>query len=130
MRLAFFLGGENAGAFHDDIDIRPGQVGRIFQRGDLHAATADVDPVFACGHGGGKPAMDRIIAQQMRVGLDRTQIVDRHDLDILAAGLHDRAQHVATDPPKSVDGNFDRHDVLPRYDFTSRLALTTPDSVD
>ena len=36
--------------------------------------------------------MHAVIAQQMGVGLDRAQIVDRHDLDVAAARLRTMAR--------------------------------------
>ena len=56
--------------------------------------------------------MDAVEAQQMRVGLDRAEIVDRHDLDVLAAGFDDRAQNVAPDAPEPVDRHPYRHSSL------------------
>ena len=54
-------------------------------------------------------AVHAVVAQQMRVGLDRAEIVDGDDLDVLAAGFVDGAQDVAADAAKSVDGNSDGH---------------------
>ena len=56
--------------------------------------------------------MYAVEAEEVGVGLDRAEIVDRHDLDVLAAGLHDRAQHVAPDAPETVDSNPNCHDTL------------------
>ena len=53
--------------------------------------------------------MHGVVAQQMRVGLDRAEIVDADDLDVVAAGFDDGAQHVAADAAESVDGNANRH---------------------
>ena len=41
----------------------------------------------------------------MRVGLDRREVVDGDDLDILAPGFHDGAQDVAADAAEPVDGD-------------------------
>jgi hypothetical protein len=43
------------------------------------------------------------------VGLDRTQIVDRHDLDIATGVLDDGAQDQAADTAEAVDGDTDGH---------------------
>ena len=51
--------------------------------------------------------MHRVEAQQMRVGLDRAEIVDADHFDVGAAGLGDGAQHVAADAAESIDGNPD-----------------------
>ena len=61
----------------------------------------------------GKRPCTRVVAQQMRVGLDRAEIVDGDDLDVLAAGLDDGAQDVAADAAESVDGNPNGHVSLP-----------------
>ena len=49
--------------------------------------------------------MHAVIAQQMGVGLDRAQIVDRHDFDVAASRFHDRPQHQPADAAKAVDRN-------------------------
>ncbi len=57
-------------------------------------------------------AVHAVEAQQMRVGLDRAEIVDGDDVDVLAAGFVDGAHDVAADAAKSVDGNSDSHVIL------------------
>ena len=47
--------------------------------------------------------------KQMRVGLDRAEIVDADDLDVGAPGLGDGAQDVAADAAEPVDGYADCH---------------------
>jgi hypothetical protein len=49
--------------------------------------------------------MYRVEPQQMRVGLDRAEIVDADHFDVGAAGLGYGAQHVAADAAESIDGN-------------------------
>ena len=66
-------------------------------------------------------AMHAVVAQQMRVGLDRAEIVDGDDVDVLAAGFVDGAQDVAADAAKSVDGNSDCHD---RFSLGAKGALS------
>ena len=56
--------------------------------------------------------MHAVIAQEMRIGFDRAQIVDRDDIDILAAGFDDGAQDIAADAAKSVDCDANRHGIL------------------
>ena len=53
--------------------------------------------------------MHGVEAQQMRVGLDRAEIVDADHFDVGAAGFGDGAQHVAADAAESIDGNPDHH---------------------
>src|SRR5690606_31121180 len=52
------------------------------------------------------------VAQQMRVGFHRAQIVDRHDLDVGPARFDDRPKHVAPDPAEAVDSYLDSHVIL------------------
>ena len=53
--------------------------------------------------------MHGIIAQQMRVGFHRAQIVQRHHFDVAAPAFHDGAQHKTPDAAKAVDRNADCH---------------------
>jgi hypothetical protein len=111
MRGGLLLGGEQAGAFERNVDaeLLPRQLGRIALGGDLDGAVADADGVALDRHGPGEAAVHRVETQQMRVGLDRPQVVDADDLDIGAPGLGDGAQDVAADAAEPVDGNADSH---------------------
>ena len=111
MRRGFILGGENAGAFERDVDAERlvRQLRRVLDRGDLDRPHATIDAVAGDLHFAREAAMHRVEAQQMRIGLDRSQVVDRHDLDILPLGFHNRAQDVAPDAAEPVDGNPDGH---------------------
>jgi hypothetical protein len=53
--------------------------------------------------------MDGIEAEQVRVRLDRAEIVDGDHLDVLAAAFHDAAKDVASDATESVDRDLHRH---------------------
>ena len=53
--------------------------------------------------------MDAVEAQEMGVGLDRTQIVDGDDLDVLAARLQNRAQDEPPNPAEAVDRYLGNH---------------------
>ena len=107
MRLGLLLGSEEAGAFERDVDPErlPGQFRRVLDRGHLDRPGAAIDGVAGDHDLAGKAAMDRIEAQQMGIGLDRGEIVERHHLDVLAAGLDDGAQDIAADAAKPVDGD-------------------------
>ena len=63
--------------------------------------------------------MRGVVAQQVGVGLDRAEIIDADDLDIVALCFCDGTQHVAADPAKSVDRYPDSH-------VRSRLSMVTP----
>jgi hypothetical protein len=76
--------GEDAGAFHDDVDaeIAPGQLLRIALGGDLERAPPTIDGVavnLTVLPGSGRA---RVVAHQVGVGFDRAEIVDRHDLSM------------------------------------------------
>ncbi len=106
-----FLGGEDAGAFQRDVDaeVLPGKLRRIAFRAHLDLAVAEVDRVAIDGDSAGEAAMHGIETQQMGIGLDRAEIVDADDFDVLAAGLGDGAQHIAADTAKPVDRDPDYH---------------------
>ena len=53
--------------------------------------------------------MDTVIAQKMGGGFNRAQIIDGDNFDVGAAAFDDRAQHVAANAAKSIDGNFYGH---------------------
>ena len=112
MQRRLVLGGEDAGAFHRDVDaeIFPGQRRGILHGGHLDRAVADADGVALHGDFAGEAAMHAVEAQKMRVGFDRAEIVDAHHLDVRAAAFGDGAQDIAADAAKPVDGNPDCHD--------------------
>ena len=83
-------------------------VGSLMRR-DLDRAVAAIDRVALDRDLAGEAAVHGIVAQQVRVGLDRGEIVDGDDFDILALGFDDGAQDIAADAAKSVDGNANRH---------------------
>ena len=85
----------------------------ILDRQNLELFLADADGVAVDGHFVREAAMHAVVAEQMGVGLHRAEVVDRHHVDVLAAGFEDRADDVAADAAKSVDGNSDGHFFLP-----------------
>ena len=70
--------GEDAGAFERDVDpeLFPRQLRRVALGGDADLAAAGVEPVLAGGHLVRIAAVDAVVAQQVRVGLDGAEIVD------------------------------------------------------
>ncbi len=55
--------------------------------------------------------MRRVVTSEVRVGLGVTEVVDGHDLNLVAAlTLVERAQNIATDTAIAVDCYFDGHD--------------------
>jgi hypothetical protein len=111
MRARLVLGGEEAGALQRDVDaeLLPRQLGGIALGGHLHEAAADIHLVALGLHLAGEAAMHGVVAEEMRVGLDRAEIVEAEDLDVLAAALDDGAQDQAADAAETVDGDFDCH---------------------
>ena len=68
--------------------------------------------------------MHEVEAEQMGVGLDRAEIVDADDLDVLAPGFDDGAQDVAADAAEPVDRDPNGHFPVPPYGFV--VLQTTP----
>src|SRR5271166_3561541 len=97
--------GELAGALHPDVDAERlvGQLGRILDRGHFDLVPADDDHVAVNDDLMGKTAVHGVETKQVRVGLHRAEVVDRDDLDILAARLDHRTQHEPPDPSKAVN---------------------------
>ncbi|MHC2730800.1 hypothetical protein ACVIEO_004309 [Rhizobium leguminosarum] len=105
-------GGEDAGAFHRDVDAEFAvrKRCRILDRRDLdRLAVADDDRVALDLHRCREAAVDRVVAQQVGVGFNRAEIVDGDDFDVGAAGFDDGAKDVAADAAETVDGNLDCH---------------------
>ena len=111
MGRGLFARRKDSGAFqrHVDAEVGPGQPRRVALAQHLDRTRADVDRAVRHFDGAGEAPVDRIVAQQVGVGLHVAQIVEGDDGEIGAAGLMDRAQDVAADPPKSVDGDANRH---------------------
>ncbi len=106
--------GEDAGAFERDVDAfgSPWQFGRVADGVNLDRAVAHIDRVASDLHFLGETAMHAVVAQQMRIGFDRAEVVDRHDLNIGAARLDDGAKNVAADAAKTVDCDANCHFLL------------------
>jgi len=66
-------------------------------------------------------AVDAVISEEMRIGCDRAEVVDRNNLDVLAASLMQGAQDQPTDASKAVDGYSYRY-VSPPIDFHADIA--------
>ncbi len=114
MRLRLVAGRENSGAFERDIDakISVRQIARILNRSHLDGTATGIQCVAMNCDGVGEPAMDAIEAEQVRIGFNRAEIVDRDDFNIGAPAFDDGAQHVAADPTEAVDRDLDCHSCL------------------
>src|SRR5208337_2633491 len=117
-RGGLVAGGELARALHRDVDaeIPVGQLVRILDRGDLDLVPADMNLIAVDDDLVREAPVHAVEAQEMRVGLDRAEIVDRDDLDVLPARLDDRAQYEPPDASKAVD----------RYSGDHRYPLLRP----
>ncbi len=115
MQRCLVLRREDAGAFERDVDaeILPRQLRGVLERRDLDGAVADADGVALDRDLARKAAVHRVVAQQVRVGFHRTEVVDADHLDILAARLGDGAQHVTADPAEPVDPDTNGHSGTP-----------------
>lgn len=106
MKGGLFTRGEDAGAFHHDVDVEiaPGEVLGVALGENLEAVAAfDLDGVAINGDFLGEAAVDGIEAHQVCVGFDRAEIVDRDHVDVLATRFVDRAHDVAADTSETVD---------------------------
>jgi hypothetical protein len=96
------LRGEDAGALERDVDaeLLVRQLRWVLDGGDLERAlpTSIVSPetVTSCR----EAAVHAVEAEEVGIGLDRAEIVDGHDLDVLAARLDDGAQTLRPMRPK------------------------------
>src|SRR5690606_34331449 len=99
------LAGEDPGAFQRNVnaELAPGQLFRIADRRNLETLAVRDDRVAIDLHLARKAAMYRIVAEEMRIGFDRSKIVDGDDLDILASRFQDCPDDIAADPAKSID---------------------------
>src|SRR5262249_3812521 len=107
MRLGLLPGRKDAGALERNVDAQrlPRQFGRILDRRDLDGPDAAIDCVALDLDVAVEAPVNGIEAQQMCVGFGRSEIVEGHDLDVLASGLHNGAQDIAADTAKSIDGD-------------------------
>jgi hypothetical protein len=112
MRRCALLRGEDAGAFERNIDAQflMRQLGRVPNRRHLQILAVHDHTVARNLHLGGKAAMYRIVAQQMRIGLGWSQIVDGDDLKVFAPGFDDATQHQAPNASETVDRDTNGHD--------------------
>ena len=85
------------------------QLRGIFDRRHLDRAAAGVDRVARHFHFVREAAVDTVETEKVCVRLDGAEIVDRHDFNVVATTLDDRAQHIATDAAETVDRHLHCH---------------------
>src|SRR5262249_5532349 len=109
------FGGEKAGALQGNVDaeILSRQVSRVSVSSDFDVGISRIDCVAFNPYLAGETAVYAVVAEQMCVGFDRSEVVNGDDLDILPAGFGDGAQDVAADAAKPVNGNTHCHFCLP-----------------
>src|SRR6185295_3929571 len=100
----------------------PRQLRRVALGGDLDLAAAGVEPVVAGLHLERERPVHRVVLEQMRVGLDRAEVVDADDLDVAALGFAQRAQHQSADAAEAVNPDPDRHGARLRWSQMSFFA--------
>src|SRR5215213_8359248 len=105
MCRSLLLAGKQPGTFKRDVDaeILPGKLRRVANSQHLDRADSALDGVALDGDLAGKAAMNGVEAQEVRVGLRRREVVDRHHSDVLALRLNNGAQDIAPDAAESVN---------------------------
>src|SRR5262249_10746702 len=107
MRGGLVLRREDARALERNIDaeILPGQRCRILDGAHPDQAVTDADRVALDRHLAWKATVHGIETQEMCIGLDRSEVVDAHNLDVATPRFGNSAQHVATDATEPVDAH-------------------------
>ena len=103
--------GEQPGAFKHQIDAHFAvrELGGVAFSGNADGLAVDDDVAVRDAHISVKRAMDAVALQQQRIGLGIGEIVDGDDFQVGATAGDQRAQHVATDAAKAIDGDFCGH---------------------
>jgi len=109
--LGLVLGREDARALKGDVhaQLAMRQLGGVLDGGAADGARADVDAVASDRDRAREAAVSAVVAEQVGVGFDRAQVVDRHHLDVAPPMLDDGAQHQPADAAKAVDGDAKGH---------------------
>ena len=114
---ALFLGTECARAFEHNVHAQffPGKIAGIAVAEHAHAVAINNQVFFRIRnflnlHFVVEVSVNRVMTQQMSIGLDVTHGVNGHNFDIvLFAQFIVGAQHVTTDAAKTRNGNFNGH---------------------
>ena len=85
------------------------QFGRVALGGDDQALAVDQDRAVRRLDFALEAAVDRIVAEQQRVGFRVAQVIDRDQLEIVILAFEDRAGDKPPDAPEAVDRNPGRH---------------------
>src|SRR3984885_1790987 len=116
MGRRFLPRGENARAFERNVDAESfvRKLGRILDRGHLYLVAVDDHRVALDLDLVRKTPVDAVVAQEVRVRLHRTEIVDGDDLNALAARLHKPAEHQPPHPAEPIDPYLGTHRLFSR----------------
>jgi hypothetical protein len=112
VRGGLFLGGEEAGALENDVDVQvlPRQLRRVALRDHADAVAVHHHVVAVDLHRPGKLAVHRVVAREVGIRLGRAEVVQRHDREVVRlAALVMRAEDVAADAAVAIDGDADGH---------------------
>jgi hypothetical protein len=106
------LAREEPGAFEHDVDLEilPRQFRRIALCAHEDAIAVHDNMIAIHRDRGRKLAVRAVVLGEMRVGLRVTEVVDRHELQLmLAAAFIVGTQNIASNAPVSVDCHSNRH---------------------
>ena len=101
--------GEDPGALEGDVDIGPGECCGVTFSGYPDRAATHINSVAGDRNLALETPMNAVIAHQMSIGLDRAKVVQRDNFDVVPTAFAQGAQHVAADPAKPIDRNFNAH---------------------
>ena len=121
--------GEDAGAFHRDIDVEffPRQLCWVAFGRDFYLAFTEIHPIIAGADLGVELSMYRVVFQKVGVAFRIAEIVDADEFDIFAARLNCGSHDQTSNTAKTIDSHTHCHFSFP---YTrSRMAASTADAV-
>jgi len=118
---ALFFLAEHAGGFQHQRHAAffPGQFGRVLDRRDFDFLTVDDDRILRALDVARVHTVDGVVFQQMGKRLRVGQVVDRLYVEVLV--FHEQLEHVAANPPESVDAYLNCHGAF--LSFVAKLAI-------
>ena len=100
---------------HDlDAQVLPRELGRILLGQHFDRLAVDDQIAFLGLDRAVEFSVGRIVFEQVRIGVDVEQVVDRHHFEVLGGAFNHRLEHLPADPAKSVDANFCCHGIPPK----------------
>ncbi len=99
--------GEPAGALHDDVDAQLTPRKLLGIRLGQHRDVQTIGLEMPVGHRdlAREAPVHAVVFQQKSVHFGRPEIVDRHEIEVLAASLQERPEGEPADPAESIDGD-------------------------